>query len=187
MYNAVKKYGSDIALSTNVRVGNGVTKKRLNLKTEKVYTQLQDKFDVSNIIKNPCPTNKIYLKEFLEKYEIKFPESVYCEDKLFCCKAIFYANALVTVPENYYYYYRNPLSTVNTVSKKHIADKKQAKKDVFEFLKNQKANIRDKNLWQEKYSFKIGKIPLFEKREYLFSEKYILFGLIKIFEKKRVN
>ena len=52
MYNAVKKYGSDIALSTNVRVGNGVTKKRLNLKTEKVYTQLQDKFDVSNIIKN---------------------------------------------------------------------------------------------------------------------------------------
>lgn len=34
LYNSAKKYDSDIALATNVRIGNGKTKKRLNI-TEK--------------------------------------------------------------------------------------------------------------------------------------------------------
>ena len=38
LYNAAKKYNSDIALATNVRIGNGKTKKRLNIKKEEVKT-----------------------------------------------------------------------------------------------------------------------------------------------------
>ena len=34
LYNAVKKYDSDIALATNIRTGHGKTKKRLNITKE---------------------------------------------------------------------------------------------------------------------------------------------------------
>ena len=52
---------------------------------------------------------------------ICFTEGVYCEDKLFSVKAVYYANKIVTVPDVHYYYWENPASTVNTPkTKKHI-------------------------------------------------------------------
>ena len=72
LYNAAKKYNSDIALATNVRIGNGKTKKRLNIKKEEVKTNLQEKFDICSLAKNPCPTNKIYRLNMLKNNNI-FP------------------------------------------------------------------------------------------------------------------
>ena len=60
LYNAAKKYDSDIALATNIRVGKRKSKKRLNITEETVVSGLQDKFDICQQWKNECPTNKIY-------------------------------------------------------------------------------------------------------------------------------
>lgn len=151
LYNSAKKYDSDIALATNVRIGNGKTKKRLNIKKEQFVTSLQDKIDISNQVKNPCPTNKIYRRDMIFANKITWPEGVYCEDKLFTIKAIYYANGLVTVPDIYYYYFRNPNSTVNTKAKKRLLrycdDRNKAKKDVLSFLIEKNAEIRDKEFW----------------------------------------
>ena len=133
LYNTAKKYDADIALATNVRIGNGKTKKRLEITEEKVATSLQEKIDIGNQAKNPCPTNKIYRHTMLKNNNITWPEGVYCEDKLFTIKAVYYANKIVTTPGVNYYYFRNPDSTVNTKSKKHTLDKNKAKKDVIEF------------------------------------------------------
>lgn len=142
LYNSAKKYDSDIALATNVRIGNGKTKKRLDISEEKFVVGLQEKIDISNQAKNPCPTNKIYKREMLLKNKITWPECVYCEDKLFTIQAIYYANGLVTVPNIHYYYYRNPNSTVNSKTKAHTIkkqkDKNSAKCAVLEFLKDKK-------------------------------------------------
>lgn len=187
LYNSAKKYDAEIALGTNVRIGKGKTKKRLNLEKEEVFVSIQEKFDVCNQYKNPCPTNKIYKANMLTKYDIVWPEGVYCEDKLFTIKAVYYANKIVTVPEVNYYYYRNPTSTVNSKNKKHLKkineDKNTAKRAVIKFLKDNNAPIRDKEFWAVKKDIRFFNIPIILIKESLKTERYYLFSVIKIFER----
>lgn len=51
LYNTAKKYDADIALATNVRIGNGKTKKRLEITEEKTAVTLQEKIDIGNQVK----------------------------------------------------------------------------------------------------------------------------------------
>lgn len=177
LYLAAKKYDSDLALATNVRIGNGKTKKRLNITEEVFVTTLQDKIEISNQAKNPCPTNKIYRKSMLEKNSIVWPEGVYCEDKLYTIQAIFYANGLVTVPGVNYYYFRNLNSTVHGKSKKLVIDKNNARRAVLEFLKAQNVELINDDFWALKFEKRIFDIPIWVVKEYLNSEKVFLFGL----------
>lgn len=184
LYNAAKKYNSDIALATNVRIGNGKTKKRLDITKEEFVTSLQDKIDISHQVNNPCPTNKIYRRDMLLKNNITWPEGVYYEDKIYTIQALYYANGLVTVPQIKYYYFRNPKSTVKTSSKKLTTDKENAKREVLNFLKSKDAKIRDGEFWALKKDIKlIFNIPLITIKESLYSEKYYILKYIKIGEK----
>jgi len=186
LYNAAKKYNSDIALATNVRIGNGKTKKRLNIETEELLTDLQGKFDVCALSKNPCPTNKIYRTSLLKDNNIIWPEGCYCEDKLFVTKAVYYANSVVTVPGVQYYYFRNPNSTVNSKKQKHlkklVEDKNNAKKAVLNFLKEKKAEIRDKEFWATTSEVKFLNIPILSRKESLHTAKIFLFSFIPVGE-----
>lgn len=188
LYNAAKKYDSDIALATNVRIGNGKTKKRLKIEKEVFVTNLQEKIDITSQVKNPCPTNKIYRASFLKNNNIMWPEGVYCEDKLFTIQAVYYANGVVSVPEIHYYYYRNPSSTVNSKAKKHLKkisiDKENAKLDVVNFLKEKKAQIRDKEFWAVKKRIKFLGVTLMLIKTSVYSEKYLLFSIFPIKEVK---
>lgn len=183
LYNTAVKYDADIALATNVRIGNGKTKKRLEISEEKVATTLQEKIDIGSQVKNPCPTNKIYRHSMIKDNNIIWPEGVYCEDKLFTIKAVFYANKIVTTPNVNYYYYRNPNSTVHTKSKKHIEDKIKAKKDVLEFLRLNNAQIRDKEFWAITEEKSILNIPVWTKKESLKTKKYYIMGIIPVLER----
>lgn len=187
LYNAAKKYNSDIALATNVRIGNGRTKKRLKIKEETFKTSLEDKFTLCNHFKNECPTNKIYKTEMLRQNDINWPEQVYCEDKLFTAKAVYYANGIVSVPNVHYYYFRNPHSTVNVKDKTHLAmfnrDKNNAKLNVLEFFRNQNAKFADKKYWAVKKLNKFGIIPMFKIAESVYTERFYLFSFIFVGEK----
>ncbi len=186
LYLAAKKYNSDIALANYIRIGNGKTKKRLNIDKEVFVTSLNDKINMCSQIKNPCPTNKIYKRELLIKNNIEWEEGVYCEDKVFTLKAIYYANGVVSVPGINYYYYRNPNSTVNKKDKKHLkkilADKSNALKNTIQFLRKQNAQILDCKFWVTKKKFKIFGIPIITVKESLYTEKITLMGL-SLFEK----
>jgi len=186
LYKTAIKYDSDIALATNVRIGNGKTKKRLEIAEEKLAISLQEKFDVCSLAKNPCPTNKIYRASFLKDNNITWPEGCYCEDKLFVTQAVYYANSVVAVPKIQYYYFRNPHSTVNSKSKKHlkqlIKDKNNAKLAVLNFLKEKKAEIRDKEFWAITKEVKFLNIPIFAIKESLHTKRILLFSIIPIGE-----
>ena len=186
LYIAAKKYNSDLALAINTRVGNGKTKNRLNITEETFKTNLQDKIDTCLLWKDACPTNKIYKKEFLIKYDILYPEGVYCEDKLFSVKSVYYANGIVTVPNVHYYYFRNPNSTVKRYSKTktHKNDKEKARLNVLNFLRSSKAEIRDGDFSAVTKSLKIFGITLYTKKESLHSAKHYLFNCIKIKNEK---
>ena len=183
LYNTAKKYDADIALATNVRIGNGKTKKRLEITEEKTAVTLQEKIDIGNQVKNPCPTNKIYRHSMLKDNNIIWPEGVFCEDKLFTIQAIYYANKIVTVPDVNYYYFRNPNSTVHTKSEKHTLDKNNAKKAVLNFLREQNAQIRDKEFWAITDQKKFLSLPLLTKKESLKTAKYYLLGLLPVLER----
>lgn len=187
LYSAAKKYDSDIALATNVRIGNGKTKKRLNIREEKFVISLYDKIKISRQAKNPCPTNKIYRRAMLLENSVIWPEGVYCEDKLFTIQAVYYANGLVTVPDINYYYYRNPNSTVNSKLKQHTKEKKldkiNSQKDVLKFLKGKDAKILDKEFWAVKKEFKFCNITIYKIVESLCTEKHLLFSCVKVLEK----
>lgn len=186
LYNAAKKYNSDIALATNIRTGHGKTKKRLNITKEEYLTDLQDKVDACHLWKDGCPTNKIYLADLLRKNEILFPEGVICEDKIFTTKAVYYANGIVTVPNIYYYYFRNLMSAVKingrTSDKSRRNDKNNARLEVLNFLKSKNANIRDKDFWAVTKEIRFLGIPLYRIKESLHTKKHFLFSLIPVYE-----
>ena len=182
LYYAAKKHNLDIALATNIRIGNGKTKKRLKIEKEQIAYSLQEKIDLCNQFNNECPTNKIYRRDFLLKNNIIWPEGVYCEDKIYTLKAVFWANGIVSVPDVNYYYFRRPNSTVKS-NKQSKIDKNTAKKEVIKFLKENNANIRDKEIWATKKEFKIFGIPFLTIKESLRTEKFCLFSCIPCYER----
>ncbi len=190
MYIAAKKYDSDIALATNIRIGNGKTKKRVNIEKEEFYTDLQSKFDVCNQWKNPCPTNKIYRLSMLKENNVTWPEGCYCEDKLFTVQAVYWANGVVTVPNVNYYYYRNPKSTVNLASSSHVKkcteDKNASKKAVLDFLREKNAPLRDGEFWEVLFEKRIFGIQVFSLQKSLRLKRFVLLG-IKVWEKVDEN
>ena len=188
LYNTAKKYDSDIALATNVRIGKNKFKLRLNIEWERKYTTLQDKIDVCHQWKNECPTNKIYRKSYLDANNIQWPEGIYCEDKLFTIKAVYFTNSVVTVPDVYYYYFDNPKSTVNSYARKHRKklniDKNNARRDVINFLKKQNAEVRDKDFWYvdtKSSVYLFGIVPIFTLKKSTKTVKGLLFGLLPVY------
>ncbi len=185
LYNAAKRNNADIALAENIRVSRTKYKKRLHIEREECFSYILDKLNVCNQHKNECPTNKIYKKNLLIDNNIFFDEGVYCEDKLFSIKAVYYTNKIVTVPFVHYYYWENPNSTVNVKkTKKHIADKKRARKAVLEFVKEKQIPVENWYFKAEKEKIKLFGITLFVIMESTESEKGYLFGIIPLFERK---
>ncbi len=188
LYEAAKRNNSDIACAINVRISNIKYKPRLHFKKEETFSTLTDKFNACNLHKNECPTNKIYKREYIIKNNILFPEGVYCEDKLFSLKAVYYANKLTTVPDIHYYYWQNPDSTVNTVkTKKHIEDKITAKREVLAFAKKENMPIKDGYFTAEKKHIKLLGLTLFLIKESIETEAFYLFGKIKVYKRHLPN
>ncbi len=176
LYIAAKKHNSDIAMATNVRIGNGKTKKRLNIQKEEFVQSLQEKIDISHQANNPCPTNKIYSRKSLVENNISWSEGVFCEDKLFTMQAIYFANGVVSVPDICYYYFRRPNSTVNSKAKRLSEDKNNAKRDVLNFLKEKKAQIRDCDFWATKNEIRVFGVTIFRIEESLKTTRVSIFG-----------
>jgi len=186
LYKKAKENDCDIALADYIRIGKNCQKKRLNINNEEIATNIQDKIDICKQAKHPCPTNKIYKKEMLLKNNIFFPEGMICEDKIFTLKAVYYANKIISVPNVYYYYFKNPNSTVTTKTKKSEDDKKQAQLDVLNFLKEKNIQIKDEIFWATTYEKKILNIPLIKIKESLKTKKIYLFNYFLLLKRKTI-
>ncbi len=177
LYAAAKKFDFDIALADYIRVGNGKTKKRLNIASEIAVKTLQEKINITKQAKHPSSVNKIYRKKMLIDNNITFQEDVICEDKIFTLQAVYYANGIVTVPGTDYYYYRRPNSIVKQKQTKEMFEQKNASNaTVLNWLKEKNADIEDGIFWAVKKEFRIFGVCIYRHSMSLRSEKIFLLG-----------
>lgn len=135
LYNTAEKYQSDIA-SAGI-----ITHKKYINKTTITYNRTICTTDIQEKIKLCADTkknffyvwNKIYKTEMLNKNNIQFSENCIYEDVLFSIKALYYSNAVVSVPKVKYHYIKRKNSTL------HIKDKQGKKQQdlIFEYEKLQ--------------------------------------------------
>ncbi len=69
---------------------------------------------------------KIYRRELFEKWNLRFPESMFYEDNAISVLPLLYASRFERVPEPLYFYYQDPCSTVHTVSIPRCEDRMKA-------------------------------------------------------------
>lgn len=63
--------------------------------------------------------SRIYRKDFLEEFGLKFPEKTFYEDAYFNFLTALYARTAVKAPGRFYHYYQNPDSTMHSRNKPH--------------------------------------------------------------------
>ncbi len=182
LYITAKKYNADISMADFIRTGANKHKKRLNISEEKVYEKVENKIKVANALKEGCIWNKIYKKEILNN--IRFTEGMFFEDGLFTFQALYISNKLVTVPGTYYYYYKNPNSTVKTMDKKKRSDKAKSKRDILNFIKTKNINIPDKSYWATCKELRLAGFTIMSIQESIKSKRLALFGIIPLWQIK---
>lgn len=145
--------------------------------------------------------NKLYRREFLEKFNIKYEKMLY-EDVFWKIETFLQAEKIKIIDKRYYYYRNGRVNSAmwKTAQKKndeiYIKKQKEAYKKIIELLENflekntdkfdegKKLLIEiEKKVWEEKYYHQIEVKELLEKIKKYFSKKDISKGEKKIISK----
>ena len=131
LYEAAEEYDADVACSGIIREGvgvNGVNGQKIQLKFEevKVSDNPDDNLKVSKSLPYPYPWNKVYKREFIVSYEIKYVEDTYYEDYIFTPLVITTAEKLISVPDVFYHYMEREGSVTSTINDDKKSDKQKA-------------------------------------------------------------
>lgn len=184
LYNSAQKNNCDIAIASIIRINEHKRRKYFEIFSEKIATDIIDKIDLCDIPDYSYVWNKIYKSDMLKNKNLEFLEGHVYEDIIFSPQALNISNAIVSVPNTNYYYWKTPNS---------IVTQKKYEKDIIfakEFMENyfQKLNI-DIN----QYRTNIKRIKLFKNTILKIKTKknlkdYYLFN-IKIFtiQNNRLN
>lgn len=141
LYNAIEKYNCDIAVAGIIRLHKLNKKFHLKFDKEIITDDINTKFELCDVPELSYVWNKIYKKEVLLQHQLKFEEGIFFEDVIITPKMLFYMGKMVTVPDTYYYYWRNPNSIVANRSEKANKDSIYAYNKALEFIKNHNIDI----------------------------------------------
>lgn len=188
LYDAAIEYKADIAAGNILRVhDNAENKFYIKYDEIKIAKKTNKKYKLAEIPENCYIWNKIYNRKKLEKVDLKFKEGILYEDIIFTHKVLFYMKDLVTVPKSTYYYYDNPLSTVNVDSEKRLTDRNRASIEALQFVQDNCIKYEKfyrKYKWDKKITYSILGIPILIIREYCSYKYFYLFGFINVFSVK---
>lgn len=181
LYNAAKKYDSDIAAGDFYRRGKILKTQKLKYKKEEFFKDNVEKVKQAGIPKHNYVWNKIYRRESLEKINCPFPVGRYYEDMYWLVKIVYHLNGFVTVPNIFYHYRRTQGSIITQKSAKHKMDCQYAETEMLNFMRSHDIPIlvpckMYKRATVKFLGIKILKIEHF----YPDSTVYKLFGFINI-------
>lgn len=177
LYNSAEKHKADIAASSIIRFNKFKGKKYLKLKKEIITENFKEKCKILDIPEKCYVWNKIYLREKINKYNIRFISGILYEDLYFTPTVLEKLKKLVTVPKTYYYYRKNPNSVVYTKCAKKEIDYNKGIQWAIDFLKKHGVNINEQVTNTKKY--KILGLTIFKKKIKGNKVTYNLFSLIK--------
>ena len=126
MYEVAEEYDADIACSGIIRETENENKIQLKFEEIKVSDNPDDNLKVSKSLPYPYPWNKIYKREFIVSYGIKYVEDIYYEDYIFTPLVITKAEKLISVPDVFYHYMERKDSVTSTKSNIKDLDKQKA-------------------------------------------------------------
>ena len=126
MYEKAKEYDADVACSGVIKEKENESKIQLKFNEISVSDNPDDNLKVSKSLPYPYPWNKIYKREFLVSYGIRYAEGIYFEDLIFTPLVITKAEKLISVPDVFYHYIErtNSVSTTNSALRDY--DKQKA-------------------------------------------------------------
>ena len=183
LYTAAKKYDSDIACSSIIRVTGKRHRKKIIYKKEEFTTESDKKNELTKVPINSYVWNKIYKRVSLLKSGVKFPVGRVYEDVVWCIKAIYYLNGVVTVPDAVYYYRKNPTSIMSTKSEQNAKDYALSEKEMLAFAKEHNIKILDGYKYSKRDRYRFLGITLL-KCFYYYPDiiEYCLFGFIPVYK-----
>lgn len=186
LYNAAKKYDSDVAIGDFYRQGKILKSKKLKLTTTEFYTDSAQKAKQALVPKYNYVWNKLYRKTFLIKNNFFFPEGKYYEDMYWTIRVLKESNGIVTVPKTFYHYRKVRGSIVTQKSINYQLDRFTAEKDMLDYMKENNIPVLVPYKYGQKERLKIFGVTLFRIEHYYpNTTKFKLFGCVTIaaFEK----
>ena len=153
LYTAAEKYNCDMAVSGIIRLHKWNKKFHLKFEEEKVADNTDEKFEICDVPELSYVWNKIYKRESFMSKNLRFEEGIFFEDVIMTPKILYSLGKLVTVPDTYYYYWRNPNSTVTKRTDKVNNDSIYAHNKAMEFIKEHNIDISSHEPITKRYKF----------------------------------
>lgn len=153
LYTSAEKYNCDMAASGIIRLHKWNKKFHLKFEEEKVTDNTDEKFELCDVPELSYVWNKIYKRESFIQKKLQFEEGIFFEDVIMTPKILYYLGKLVTVPDTYYYYWRNPNSTVTKRTDKVKNDSIYAHNKAIEFIKEHNIDISSHEPITKRYKF----------------------------------
>ncbi len=116
LYNSAKKYDSDIACASILKHKDRFKKYNVKYKKYICTSEIHKKIALCGDTKKNFfyAWNKIYKTSMIKDNDVKFAEGQIYEDVIFAIKALYYSNAVVSVPHTKYHYICRKESTINS-------------------------------------------------------------------------
>lgn len=153
LYTSAEKYNCDMAVSGIIRLNKWNKKFHLKFEEEKVADNTDEKFEICDVPELSYVWNKIYKRESFMSKNLRFEEGIFFEDVIMTPKILYSLGKLVTVPDTYYYYWRNPNSTVTKRTDKVNNDSIYAHNKAMEFIKEHNIDISSHEPITKRYKF----------------------------------
>lgn len=183
LYNSAKKYNCDIAIAGIKRPKKNSAPIRKKFKSFKIYRKIKSKLKADCVPRDNFIWNKIYKFDIWKKHKIVFTPGRNYEDIPLTTRILSIFDSIVTVPNTYYYYRRNPNSIVANKSNKNKEDYKWAKTELYNYTKEIGIKFPLSSFFYDKEFVKIGNFKLIRKNFYPNGVYYYLFGFIPLFKK----
>lgn len=184
LYKNATEYNADIACSSILRE-NEKSKTYIIKYSETVTAKdIQERFNLADCPKNNFVWNKIYKKSFLDENKILFVPGMIYEDMCFTPDVLAASKCLITVSGTNYHYWKHNGSLIKCNSEKSREDKLKAHKYLMRICKKYNLKVSPKDLLILRREFFIFGIKILQIKKYRVTQKFYLFGFIKILEIK---
>ena len=187
LYNTAKKYNSEIAVASVLKHKSSYKKYNVKYKKCICTSDIHKKMKLCGDTKKNFfyAWNKIYKTSVIKENDIKFSEGQIYEDVIFAIKALYYSNAVVSVPNTEYHYICRKDSTINSQfddKNKKDYDYVCAYEQLQKFAREKEITLPERLNYYSSRWFN----PFVKTYFGQYAKKDLLFGLFKI-NKEEIN